>query len=408
MTNTSYLWIILVLVSTIYTLILKLFIFPQITHTSRKVLLSLTIFELFLSIYYLLSWPNLPFWNWFLDVDSEKNLAAIFSSTQLILTGVLAGYHAFTQHRWLKLYWGFLAGAFLFMGLDEYYMFHEPFFHTWEYIYAGVGLALFLSSAATFWFAQRHQITPFALLIGGLGLMGAGGLLIEIFVYWQGCYGCLQPWADGCARLQVFEEFFEMGGVSLILIALLHYAQQPRPTLTLNWQRLTIISSIFWSALLIAQTFFIPALECRWLAQPTLTSYQATPLQLTGYRVTPTQLTSKTDKLRLTLYWRTDVRLTNEYGISAHLLTQPEISSLTQNDITKVYPPHRAWLPGQTVKQHVELIIPPEMPRDTDYWLTLTLWQQPWQEHHTLNIQDSYRELVTPNTLILQTMPACP
>ncbi|HEY90133.1 MAG TPA: hypothetical protein G4N98_10480 [Thermoflexia bacterium] len=408
MTNTSYLWIILALVSVIYTLILKLFIFPRLTRTARKVLLGLTIFELFLSAYYLLPWPNSPFWNWFLDMNSEKNLAAIFSASQLMLTGVLAGYHAFAHQRWIRAYWGFLAIAFLLMGIDEYYMLHEPFFKKWEYIYAGVGMALFLSSAATFWFAHRHRITLFALIIGGLGLMGTGGLLIEIFVYWKGCYGYLQPWDDGCSRLQVFEEFLEMGGVSLVLIGLLDYAQRLAPPLSLKWGRLIAASGVLWAALLGAQTFFIPALEYRWLAQPAHTSYQTVPLELQGYRVNPAQITAETDKLHITLYWQADTRLTNQYGISTHLLTYPEINSMTQNDILEVYPPHQAWLPGQTVKQIVELPIPAELPRNTSYWLTLTLWQRPWYEHLTLNIRTSDLELVTPDTVILQTIPAYP
>jgi hypothetical protein len=109
--------------------------------------------------------------------------------------------------------------------------------------------------------------------------------------------------------------------------------------------------------------------------------------------------------LRLTLYWRATRRLYNHYGVSVHLLAHPDIHSVTQNDVI-VSPPHPDWLPNHVMKQVVYLSIPKTLEMGRDYWLTVTIWRWPWWEDNRIVVESSDRELVTPDTVILEDMPA--
>lgn len=124
----------------------------QLRPLARKLLIALTAIEIIIAVVYLAGWTNaFPFWDWFLDpLGGEQNAPATFSATQLVTTGLIAALNIFATSRWQQRYWLLLTLAFLFMGLDEYYMFHEPIYN-WEYGYAGLGISIVLSTIVMFW-----------------------------------------------------------------------------------------------------------------------------------------------------------------------------------------------------------------------------------------------------------------
>ena len=149
--------LILVILALLYLAALG-FLVPQLSPLARKLLVALTAIELIIAVVYLAGWANAaPFWAWFLDpIDGEQNAPAIFSATQLIVTGLVAALNISATSHWTQRYWLLLALVFLFMGVDEYYMLHEPIYN-WEYGYAGLGILIVLSTSVMFWFVEKND-----------------------------------------------------------------------------------------------------------------------------------------------------------------------------------------------------------------------------------------------------------
>ncbi|MCD4737811.1 MAG: hypothetical protein K8R89_00940 [Anaerolineae bacterium] len=367
---------------------------------ARKLLIALTAIEIIIAVVYLAGWTKaFPFWDWFLDpLGGEQNAPATFSATQLVTTGLIAALHIFATSRWQQRYWLLLTLAFLFMGLDEYYMFHEPIYN-WEYGYAGLGISIVLSTIVMFWFVEKNLLL-LTLLVGGLALMAGGGILIEDLVVKQACYQLLE--FDTCQQLQIVEELGEMCGVTLILIGLINYTQTKHPHYNLPLSRL-----LTWGTAMALLWFnfafwLLPAVEASLIAHPAQVAYLNGNLTLVAYNISDAYITENTGQFTVTLYWRTERGLAAEYGVSTHLLTHPDINSLTQNDVLQLNPPHTAWLPGQIIKQRIDLAVPPTLDTSRNYGLTVTVWERPWYEFNKLKVTTTDRAILTPDTVILQ------
>ena len=114
---------------------------------TRNMLIVLALSATVVGLLYIYTWfaTTGGFTGWFLNIDGEHTLAAHFSTLQLLLIGVVAfmiGWRTPTAAWWQRLYWLALAGAFTFMGIDEYTEIHEWLFDDdrWRILYAGGGV----------------------------------------------------------------------------------------------------------------------------------------------------------------------------------------------------------------------------------------------------------------------------
>jgi hypothetical protein len=427
-------WLGFIIVLGIYTGLLWVYGTRYFMSNGRKLFLVLLVFELILTLLHASGWlDQVRFWRWLLNLDAEKNIPAAFSAIQLLMVGGIALLTLFlvkARHdSRIQLYWLGLAIIFSLIAFDEYYAWHEGW-PNFEYLYLVIGIILVGATVFMVWLVSTEDRPYFWLILAGIGFMAGGGLgfdllnvdytqvvesqpgglksMISFLVTSLRLDSLLQLIATykDFVKLQALEEYFEMSSVSFIIVTQLSYIHAH-----LSKDRWILLRKIVVGFALCAVVVFmfsfwvLPMLEMRFLAQTLNTSYLDGRLYLKGYRVSHEVITPKSHNLKLTLYWQATHWLDNYYGVSTHLLTYPEIHSVTQNDVS-VSPPHADWLPGLIVKQTIDLQIPKTLEVERGYWLTVTVWRWPWWEDNRIVVESSDRELVTPDTLILEDIPA--
>jgi hypothetical protein len=401
-------WLGFVIIVGIYTSSLWIYSARHLELSEKNVFFVLLGFELVLALLHALDWVNpIYFWGWLFDLDAEKNIPAAFSALQLAIVGGLGMILTFgpdPRKLGTRLHSLGVCLVFMLLAADEYYSLHETW-ENFEYIYLAIGGTLFLATALVGWLSGEEERSFYLRFLIGLGVMAGGGIGLEIFPRLDLYHLYLEPY-DGFVKLQALEEYFEMSGVSFLLLLQLTYIQHH--FVDRQWsliRKLMIAATGFAVLMYISSLWIMPSLESRFLAQSVDIGYLGDSLRLEGYRVSRETLTPTSRRLRLTLYWRATRRLDNHYGVSVHLLAHPDIRSVTQNDVI-VSPPHPDWLPNRVMKQVVFLSIPKTLEMGRDYWLTVTIWRWPWWENNRIVVENSDRELVTPDTVVLEDIPA--
>lgn len=217
-------------------------------RSARRLLFLLLAFEFaILALHFLNAVLGTPveFIRSFLSVDGEGGLASWFSSLQLFLVGLLMfalsrqqAPGAVPSRRFL------LAGSlvFLFLSLDEGAAFHEKitFFlmaQSWTpKIHEGraIWILSYLAAALLLLFVLRRDLLALwrthrsetLLMFAGffLFVLGAAGLETLAYLIWD-----FDDLALGYQIELFFEEWMEMGGISLILYSLLLLARKNLP-----------------------------------------------------------------------------------------------------------------------------------------------------------------------------------
>jgi hypothetical protein len=176
-------------------------------------------------------------------LDRERNIPAWFSATQLAMIGAgwaLLAARAPQAYRPRRLFFAVLALGFLFFSMDEAVSFHEwlgPILKrvnaptvgghgNWIPLYGAlgvVGVLLFLRDARRLW---RWSPADFRLAAFGALIFVTGAVGLEIVAY---------KFLRGKHHLPIYsvqvgaEEFLEMLGASVMLIAVLRFAAAGKP-----------------------------------------------------------------------------------------------------------------------------------------------------------------------------------
>lgn len=206
-------------------------------RTLRLIAIVLIACDLALVVMYLAAtywvWPGIRAYQ-LLNLDGEASLAAWASSSQLLLCAAafaLMG-RGEPHGRGIRPACFLIAGGFLFLSADEAAAIHENVtaiartfglqisafdgHGAWIPLYAGLGLALVLTTRRLwllFWHEHRQSVV---LLGAGFSLVVCGAVILEIV-----SYGLLRDPATNTAYgiLVAIEEAFELIGVSLVLTA---------------------------------------------------------------------------------------------------------------------------------------------------------------------------------------------
>jgi sugar lactone lactonase YvrE len=351
---------------------------------ARNLLITLIILEIITAAFHLYAISNrgAAFWDWFFDLQYELNLGSIFSALQLMVVAIVAFINVFVvanQKLWKRLYWLLLAGVFVFLSIDEFYAIHETLgdgrtvSEFWRIPYAIVGSLVALTSVAAWWFGFRRYLRLFILLGGGLIIMGVAGIAVEEFV--------MRGFVDenpAMEWLYVFEEVFEMVGATIILTGFLSYTQEKLEGR--RWvaaKRIIVVGAVGWLVWLLFVLLFQAGIEARYVAHPLDVHYE-NGLSLVGYEITPDTVQPGSE-VAVTLYWRANQPLTENYSISLHALSHPDIASFAQSDDLHLGPiPSTAWFPGVTMKRTLYLVLPKDLPTPESYWLLMRVWFGPW------------------------------
>jgi hypothetical protein len=388
---------------------------------ARNLLIGIIIFEVVLGVLHLLAAGDLfpPYWNWFFDLQYERNLGAIFSSLQLMLIAAIALVNLLLTPglKWgQRLYWLFLAVTFVYLSCDEFYSCHETFggrvpSDNWEIPYAIGGGIFVVISLLAYWIGFRRSLYLFGFLFGGLMILGLGAVAIEKFVR--------DGFVEGDSSLRwmfIFEEMFEMVGATVILTGFLAYASEN--LVERRWQAARSLfagAGVLWTVWLFFSLLLLPALEARYSANPVQVDYDGGLLSLVGYRVFP-EMVKPGDEVALTLYWRANRPLSTDYSVSVHALSHPDIDSVAQADDLHVGAiPSTVWFPNIVNSKTIYLQLPRNLPIPASYWLTLRVWSgpwplgRPWSDTVGLPVSRSEnRALLGEDSVVLASVPALP
>ena len=374
----------------------------------RLVLLALAV-ELALALAYLSSlrdrWPTLL--KWFANVNAEYTPGTMFSSAQLLVAGVVAlvTVALLRERGWPgRAFLLATGGAFLFLGLDEFIEIHEHIWRLWQpspgitlyglhlwrllYIAGGGGLTLLLLLA---WRLQYRELgRVFALLFLGLAVTGLSGIAVEHVTLQAWCWTAENgQWlCDSPEQWLVFEEIFEIVGVTLALGGLLLFAQERLARRA--WRRLTGIVPLAWALTLAGQTVYLwvlPDVEKMLTAAPLRVAWYEGGLELQGVRIDGSPA-GPGDEVSVWLYWQKPGRLPTNLHISLHALERPELAqslaSDEQDDIGQYN--IEGWVPGVTVRKRLTLRLPEEMNTPASLALMLRVWRGNWAQREILGV----------------------
>jgi len=338
-----------------------------------------------------------------------------------MLVALLIGLLGRWPRAWHRLYWLILAGLFAFLCVDEYFALHESVL-LWRYMYplAGVlavGLTI-LAWALTF----RRDWWVAAFIVLGLGIMGFSGVALDAFsneqllrfgsyeVTWFACSDHFLGLP--CQSYGFAEEFLEMAGVTLVLAALFSYLLvKAPPEAGQRIRRVLVIGAGVWLAWTVANPWVIPSIEMLLPGtQRVALAYADDDLRLLGYRRSAAAV-APGGAVDITIYFRAERPLTQDYHLSIHALSRPDAESVAQADIQlgEWEYPSSAWIPGLAVRNRVRLEFPADLPADpASYSIALRVWYPDaprrtltMEELNGLLIVDSTRPLITPDTVEL-------
>jgi hypothetical protein len=402
-----------------------------LTPFARNLLVALLIVALAMGgLHALARLPGIPpFWARLFNLDAEFTLGPLLTATVLLAAGLVAlanGLWAILPRLWQRLYWLLLGGMLVYLSLDEYFSIHESILAPtrgasgpWIVLYTTAGVTLLAALFTGYRLGFSEDSKPFGVLFAGLGVMALGGIGLEAFNFFLLCAPSFLSDRGLCHRFTGLEETVELIGVVIILAAVVSYAQVRLDT---DRWRLTgrAVSGLIavWLVALVGNIWLFPTLEARLLAQPVKAEYLDGTLSLAGYRMSHDVLHPESD-VTLRLYWQAEEHLSEDYFVSAHLVTRPDAVSVAQAD--RPLGGHAGWRtttwrPGVTMKDVVQFHVPGDIPTPASYWLIVRVW---WPTEYVKSglVYDSIeyvpltqadRQLLDPETMVLLSLPAIP
>lgn len=302
-------------------------------------------------------------------MHSEFSPTPLLAGAQLVMTGLAAlllGRPTREALRGERLLWSWLALYLLYFAVDEYFMLHETIRH-WELLYMLAVLPLALAGLWVWRRAWRADGLALTLLALAAGIMLVSGIVVEkLVVAGRFLIG----------QLMVFEELFEMVGVTLLLGALLVHAQRRLDGAA--WKRLTRViplAGLMVIPLLAAYAWVLPAVELQLTAEPLQVEWRGGDLVLRGARVdgSPAQAG---DTVSIWLYWEAREAFWENENLSLHAVSQPDLShsfaSVEERHIGQYE--STGFIPGVVVRKQIALTLPDALPQPASLALMLRLW----------------------------------
>ena len=389
----------------------------------RLVLVALAV-ELALALAYLSSlrdrWPTLL--KWFANVNTEYTPGTMFSSAQLLVAGVTALIIAvlLRERGWQgRAFLLATGGAFLFLGLDEFFEIHEYIWqlapdlnlyglHLWRGLYIGGGGGLALATLLVWRQRYRELGRAFALIFLGLAVTGLSGIVVEHVTLQAWCWTAEKSGQWVCNNPQqwlVFEEIFEIVGVTLALGGLLLFGQERLARRAWRW--LTWIVPLTWALTLAGQTVYLwvlPDVEKTLTAAPLRVAWYEGDLELQGVRVDGS-LAGPGDEVSVWLYWQNSGSIPRNLHLSLHALERPALARSLASAEAGLIGQYEidGWLPGVTVRKRLTLRLPEEISTPASLALMLRVWRGNWARREILgvDVHSSDRQVLGPDQVVI-------
>lgn len=316
--------------------------------------------------------PRSGYEDWLWHLSREWNIPASLASAQLSLVGGVAlatSWFASGRPNWERLFVVAIAIVFLFVAYDEYTAVHE-FISDWERKYAVFGALLAMSTLVVAWRSPRRVRMWYILLLIGLAMSAAGGLVVEQLRHPEVCakLGALSH--DGCKWRRPIEESLEFFGIWLALVAMLGQLSDVSPAPARGIKLLLAVFPALWIIALIHTTEIVPVSD-QTSTRPAAVAF-ASDVHLHAF-------SRKIGRETLTL----NIFLSSKYlefkdlGYSIHLVDQVTGESLVSHDDHADRQLDFVMGPGfvPVYRQWSHLVFPPAVEPNRALWITLTLWR---------------------------------
>ena len=316
--------------------------------------------------------PATKFESWLWDFHEEWNIPATFATLQLAAVGgvaLLAAFFAKGQAALLRWYWVGIGLVFIFLAVDEYLALHEVI-PDWELRYIALGAIVVAATLAVAWRSGRSDWPWHTCFLAGLALSVAGAMLVNALPIPCGGLGFLR--FEGCLEFYFLEESLEFLGIWLTLVALLGQFSAALPGASKKARRLLYALPAL--ALLVIFIYSLtPQLQARLWAQPAALRFRP-GIDLRGF-----QFEHGAGAAVANLYLAAPQADFIDFGVSVHLVDQVSGESIASRD-EWIDRQHGFWLFGPdyapTIRQRLQVTIPPDAPRNRALWAVLTIWRK--------------------------------
>ncbi len=315
--------------------------------------------------------PSSIFDQWLWDVHEEGNIPATLASAQLALVAgvaLIAAWLARTRPGWQRLYLAGIGLVFLFVARDEYVSMQERI-DNWERFYIALGALVAAATAVVAYRSARCARVWHVCLLSGLALSAAGAIPLESNPLFCGRWDFLP--LDGCHWTHYYEESLEFLGIWLVLVGLLgqlsEAAQTPRRLL----RAFLLALPPLWILLLMLGSL-LPRLELAFVAKPADVQFES------GLRLRGTSINQHDIGINLWLYAESRTPDYLDQGYTIHIVDQDSGAAILSWDAPIADPPAGILLAparDHIYRQHLTLNLPPDLPGEREYWLTLSAWR---------------------------------
>ena len=348
-------------------------LFPRLLPTARRLAIFFLVAQVLVIIVSLQIQPSSAFERWLWRLNGEWNIAATLASTQMALVGGVAlatAWLAKSRPALRRFYLVAVSLVFLYMARDEYQVVHE-YISNWRQYYTVVGLAVVAGTVIAAARSPRRMWIWYVVFLAGLAISASGAFVLEHFRHQELCneVGILK--LDGCLKLGLFEEYLELSGMFLVLVAMLGWFSELPRRPSRRIQRMIYVLPALWIVLLVLTTAIIPIARQAY-AQPAAVEFEA-DVDLHAFHIERGR-----KHFNIHLFLSPGSGDFDDLGYSIHLVDQVSGDSIVSRDkyadvqldfflAPDYVPVYRQWL-------NVEF--PPRIPVNRAMWIILTLWRE--------------------------------
>ena len=370
---------------------------PRLGRSAKLLAAGMLIAQVALILMSLQAQPpfSYPWWLWHLD--REYNIPTTLASMQLAtLAGaaMLAGWQGRARGKWQRLYLLALAPLFLYLALDEFFLFHEDDEMGFAALYLSLGtivVALTLIVAAR---SGRREWRWHIAFLAGLALAAFGAFGIDKALFQCGDIGIFS--LDKCLYLVPLEEACEFLGVWLALLGMLGLGQADAPGPSRRARRMLLSLPFIWLLLLLLYSL-TPRLELRLMASPAQVEFDS-GLRLHGY-----QIHERAGETGILLY--SSGRQANYpwLGYTTVYIDQATGETAARRD--RFSRGQLLWYMGadyrHVYREPIALLLPDDLPVNRAYWIAMTHWRERAGDYATQAVISSDLPLLTDTHVVL-------
>ena len=348
-------------------------LFPRLLPTARRLAVFFLVAQVLVIVVSLQIQPSSAFERWLWRLNGEWNIPATLASTQMALVGGVAlatAWLAKGRPAWKSLYLVAIGVIFVYFARDEYVVMHE-YISKWQTYYAALGVVVVGATLLIAVRSPRRARIWFVVFLAGLAISASGAFVLEHFRHQELCneVGILQ--LDGCLKLGLFEEYLELSGMFLVLVAMLGWFSDLPRRPSRRIQRVIYALPALWIVLLVLTTAIIPIARQAY-AQPAAVEFE-TDVELHAFRIERGK-----KHFNIHLFLSPGSGDFDDLGYSIHLVDQVSGDSIVSRDKYADVQLDFLLAPGYVpvYRQWLKVEFPPRIPVNRAMWIVLTLWRE--------------------------------